>query len=83
MTTNNLDLSYFNFSSISRSLSTKPKKIVGFSKGVVVLNQLMIDSREESGVDFFKLVETMCWLDGAHNGGLLTWMSGNFCCSSF
>ena len=79
MTTNYSDLSYFNFASISRSLSTKPKKIVGFSKGVVVLNQLMIDSREESGVDFFKLVETMCWLDGAHNGGLLTWMSGTFC----
>ena len=61
-----------------------PKKIIGFSKGVVVLNQLMIDSRdrdkkdskEKSCKDFFDLVQTMCWLDGGHNGGILTWIAG-------
>lgn len=45
---------------------TQPKKIIGFSKGVVVLNQLVFEWKH-SNSDFFKSIETLCWIDGGHN----------------
>ena len=58
-------------------------KLVGFSKGVVCLNQILIDFYKlENKCDaddelrrWFSNVETMAWLDGGHNGGKMTWIT--------
>ena len=60
-----------------------PVKVVGFSKGVVCLNQILIDLYKfENKCDaddklrrWFSNVETMAWLDGGHNGGKMTWIT--------
>ena len=56
-----------------------PAELVGFSKGCVVLNQLLYDLREakldESTQNFVNLVKRIHWLDGAHNGGSNTWIT--------
>ncbi|KAL4222855.1 hypothetical protein ACF0H5_018895 [Mactra antiquata] len=47
-------------------------KIVGFSKGCVVLTKLMFELKtyenDKTVQDFLKKVSTFCWLDGGHNG---------------
>jgi len=60
---------------LSMSVSKISKKLIGFSKGVVVLNQLLLDSKSQLCQDFFDSVQTMCWLDGGHNGGKHTWLT--------
>ena len=70
-------------------------KLVGFSKGVVVLNQLLFDwhtlsSATTSSNDdenelmkkFFLQTEKISWLDGGHNGGKFTWICDDFVLSS-
>ncbi|TRY64364.1 hypothetical protein TCAL_11725 [Tigriopus californicus] len=57
-----------------------PKTLVGFSKGTVVLNQLLIElaqlSKAQPSLDMFaNSVEKWCWLDGGHSGGKLTWIT--------
>ena len=53
--------------------------IVGFSKGCVVLNQLLYDlgeaKVEEDAVPFLKTVKNMYWLDGGHAGGSNTYVT--------
>ena len=58
--------------------------MIGFSKGVVVLNQLLLDwhqmhnmeeSLDEDLLRFYKTIRTWIWLDGGHNGGQDTWMT--------
>ena len=61
--------------------------LIGFSKGVVVLNQVLYDlhllqgdSQDENGKkqrlkDFSNQIERMIWLDGGHNGGKDTWIT--------
>ena len=61
--------------------------LIGFSKGVVVLNQVLHDlhllqgdSQDENGKkqrlkDFSNQIERMIWLDGGHNGGKDTWIT--------
>ena len=56
-----------------------PVSIIGFSKGCVVLNQLLHelehakDNPELQG--FVRRVTHMYWLDGGHNGGSKTWIT--------
>ena len=57
-----------------------PTTIIGFSKGCIVLNQLLFDLKEnlcdqEPVKNFIENVETMVWLDGGHNGGNNTWIT--------
>ena len=50
---------------------SKPVTLVGFSKGVVVLNQVL---RELSSLAAHNLpLTSMVWLDGGHNGGRDIW----------
>ena len=56
----------------------RPLTLVGFSKGCVVLNQLLYDLQEAKEdpetSEFVKSVREMYWLDGGHNGGSNTWI---------
>lgn len=60
--------------------TTQPVDIIGFSKGCVVLNQLLyeLNSKLEAGSDtraFIDRVGRMTWLDGGHAGhGEPTWV---------
>ena len=78
-----------------RPITTLPRKIVGFSKGVVVLNQLLFDwhtlsstasNNEEKEIElmkkFFLQTEKISWLHGGHNGGKSTWICDEFVLSS-
>ena len=50
---------------------TKPVTLIGFSKGVVALNQVL---RELSTFSAHNLrLTSMVWLDGGHNGGRDIW----------
>ncbi|GFR72725.1 UPF0565 protein C2orf69 homolog [Elysia marginata] len=54
-----------------------PISIIGFSKGCVVLNQLVYEIPYAIQYDpevkqFFSKVKTLFWLDGGHNGGDVT-----------
>lgn len=52
-----------------------PVLIVGFSKGCVVLNQLVYDLKSGADVDIVRRVRAMYWLDGGHNGGSKIWIT--------
>lgn len=57
-----------------------PKTLVGFSKGTVVLNQLLLElaqlSQAKPELDMFaQSVKKWCWLDGGHSGGKMTWIT--------
>lgn len=58
-------------------------KLVGFSKGCIVLNQFLyeyhyyktfttVDSNE---MKFISKIKHMYWLDGGHSGGKNTWIT--------
>ncbi|KAI5944664.1 mitochondrial protein C2orf69 homolog [Manis javanica] len=53
--------------------------LIGFSKGCVVLNQLLFELKEakkDENIDaFIKSIRTMYWLDGGHSGGSNTWVT--------
>ncbi|CAL8071932.1 unnamed protein product [Orchesella dallaii] len=57
--------------------------LVGFSKGCVVLNQLLYEFHylktltpdDLSMDDFLSCIKDMYWLDGGHNGGKNTWIT--------
>ncbi|CAH2306035.1 Hypothetical predicted protein [Pelobates cultripes] len=53
--------------------------VIGFSKGCVVLNQLLHELQEahqDKDVNsFLANIESMYWLDGGHSGGSETWIS--------
>ncbi len=61
------------------SIPDLPTEIVGFSKGCVVLNQLLHELRlakEDPDLQgFINQVQHMYWLDGGHNGGSKTWIT--------
>ncbi|ELU10321.1 hypothetical protein CAPTEDRAFT_122025 [Capitella teleta] len=50
-----------------------PLDIIGFSKGCVVLNQLVYDMKADD--ELTKKVRGLYWLDGGHNGGSKTWIT--------
>lgn len=52
-----------------------PLVIIGFSKGCVVLNQLVYDLEGSDEPDFISQVKAMYWLDGGHNGGSDVWIT--------
>ncbi|NWY02741.1 CB069 protein, partial [Nothoprocta ornata] len=53
--------------------------LVGFSKGCVVLNQLLYELKEakkDKNTDaFLKNIKAIYWLDGGHSGGSNTWVT--------
>jgi len=51
-----------------------PVTLVGFSKGVVVLNQIIHELPQPGNCDLVK-ISRMYWLDGGHNGGRETWIT--------
>jgi len=75
----------------SEPLGHLPKTLIGFSKGVVVLNQLLLDwhqlqkmdTMHEDLLEFYKSIHTWIWLDGGHNGGQDTWMTSEGPLSTF
>lgn len=62
-----------------------PVVLVGFSKGCVVLNQIIYElSMVSEGVDprltdFVSRISTMYWLDGGHSGESNTWITDEKC----
>ena len=58
-----------------------PIVLVAFSKGCVVLNQLLYDLKDAREDDtlapFVNNVKAMYWLDGGHNGGSKTWITSD------
>ncbi|XP_004459006.2 mitochondrial protein C2orf69 homolog [Dasypus novemcinctus] len=61
------------------SLNGASFTLIGFSKGCVVLNQLLFELKEakkDKNVDtFIKSIRTIYWLDGGHSGGSNTWVT--------
>ncbi|XP_056392528.1 mitochondrial protein C2orf69 homolog [Hyla sarda] len=53
--------------------------LIGFSKGCVVLNQLLHEMQEAKKdieiSSFLANIESMYWLDGGHSGGSNTWIT--------
>lgn len=60
--------------------------MIGFSKGVVVLNQILheiaalrdqtqLNAEQEKLLEFSRTISAMSWLDGGHNGGKDTWLT--------
>ncbi|CAK7306831.1 Mitochondrial protein C2orf69 [Vulpes lagopus] len=61
------------------SLNGASFTLIGFSKGCVVLNQLLFELKEakkDKDIDaFIRSIRTMYWLDGGHSGGSNTWVT--------
>ncbi|XP_007532193.2 mitochondrial protein C2orf69 homolog [Erinaceus europaeus] len=61
------------------SLNVASFTLIGFSKGCVVLNQLLFElkeARKDKDIDaFIKSIRAMYWLDGGHSGGSNTWIT--------
>ncbi|NXF95011.1 CB069 protein, partial [Eubucco bourcierii] len=53
--------------------------LIGFSKGCVVLNQLLYELKEakkdKNTGAFLKNIKALYWLDGGHSGGSNTWVT--------
>uniref|UniRef100_A0A8D0E3T8 Chromosome 2 open reading frame 69 n=1 Tax=Salvator merianae TaxID=96440 RepID=A0A8D0E3T8_SALMN len=53
--------------------------LIGFSKGCIVLNQLLYElqeARKHKDIDaFVKNIRAIYWLDGGHSGGSNTWVT--------
>ncbi|XP_013396861.1 UPF0565 protein C2orf69 homolog [Lingula anatina] len=66
--------------------TTLPISVVGFSKGCVVLNQLLFELQAAKADPelgkFVSQVQSMYWLDGGHNGGSKTWVTDRTILSS-
>ncbi|XP_078572219.1 mitochondrial protein C2orf69-like [Branchiostoma floridae x Branchiostoma japonicum] len=60
-------------------LQSLPITFVGFSKGCVVLNEILFELQEAKPIpelqEFLARVKTMYWLDGGHQGGSNTWVT--------
>ncbi|KAL8578617.1 hypothetical protein ACOMHN_007075 [Nucella lapillus] len=56
-----------------------PVHLIGFSKGCIVLNQLVQELEHAENDDnvqkFIGQVQVMTWLDGGHSGGSNTWVT--------
>ncbi|KAM5327192.1 mitochondrial protein C2orf69 homolog [Glossophaga mutica] len=61
------------------SLNGASFTLIGFSKGCVVLNQLLFELKEakkDKNIHaFINSIRTMYWLDGGHSGGSNTWIT--------
>uniref|UniRef100_A0A4W3JBG8 Chromosome 2 open reading frame 69 n=1 Tax=Callorhinchus milii TaxID=7868 RepID=A0A4W3JBG8_CALMI len=64
-----------------RRVSTAPAQtiLIGFSKGCVVLNQLLHElseaQKDEELAAFIQTISQVYWLDGGHAGGSNTWVT--------
>lgn len=64
---------------LSAATDNMPLILIGFSKGCVVLNQLvhemhhLVETKEIK--DFIAKVKSMCWLDCGHAGGSNVWIT--------
>ncbi|NP_001016527.1 UPF0565 protein C2orf69 homolog [Xenopus tropicalis] len=67
---------YLGMPSLKDSLSIT---VIGFSKGCVVLNQLLYELQEaikdKDIQSFLANIKAMYWLDGGHSGGCDTWIT--------
>ncbi|XP_050419240.1 mitochondrial protein C2orf69 homolog isoform X1 [Patella vulgata] len=60
---------------------SKPLVLMGFSKGCIVLNQILYELEKINNGDiqdlkeFVKSVKDFYWLDGGHSGGKNTWVT--------
>ena len=58
---------------------TSSKTLVAFSKGTVVLNQLLWEMSDNDvasrNIEFIKTIDSMWWLDGGHGGKKNTWIT--------
>lgn len=63
--------------SFNSSVADIPIHLIGFSKGCVVLNQLLfeIEAACKDGSTLLPRVHAMTWLDGGHSGGSNTWLT--------
>lgn len=54
-----------------------PIRLVGFSKGCVVLNQILfeLETDDVEEKEFLSQINAMYWLDGGHNGSQDTWIT--------
>lgn len=58
-------------------------KLIGFSKGCIVLNQFLYEfhyyktftSNDSNEMKFIFKIRDMYWLDGGHSGGKNTWIT--------
>lgn len=58
-------------------------KLVGFSKGCIVLNQFLYEyhyyktftTSDSNEMKFISKIKHMYWLDGGHSGGKNTWIT--------
>ncbi|XP_074857136.1 mitochondrial protein C2orf69 homolog [Carettochelys insculpta] len=61
------------------AIGTASFTLIGFSKGCVVLNQLLYELKEakkDRNIDtFIKNIRAFYWLDGGHSGGSKTWVT--------
>ncbi|XP_003226132.2 mitochondrial protein C2orf69 homolog [Anolis carolinensis] len=77
------DCEYFGYSSLGfiepSVVGGASFTLIGFSKGCVVLNQLLHELKEaEKDMDicaFIKNIKAIYWLDGGHSGGSNTWVT--------
>ncbi|XP_034989170.1 mitochondrial protein C2orf69 homolog [Zootoca vivipara] len=77
------DCEYFNGSTMNlfepSVIGEASFTLIGFSKGCVVLNQLLHELKEaKKGKDtnaFIKNIRAIYWLDGGHSGGSNTWVT--------
>ncbi|NXU56518.1 CB069 protein, partial [Turnix velox] len=64
---------------IPSAVDTASFTLIGFSKGCVVLNQLLYELKEakkDKNTDaFLKNIKAIYWLDGGHSGGSNTWVT--------
>lgn len=77
------DSEYFNNTSVSfiepSVVGGVSFTLIGFSKGCVVLNQLLYELKEakkDKNINaFIKNIRAIYWLDGGHSGGSNTWVT--------
>ncbi|XP_066302746.1 mitochondrial protein C2orf69 homolog [Branchiostoma lanceolatum] len=64
-----------------------PITFVGFSKGCVVLNEILFELQEAKPIpelqQFLGRVKSMYWLDGGHQGGSNTWVTNEVTLRNF
>ncbi|ESO84552.1 hypothetical protein LOTGIDRAFT_131973 [Lottia gigantea] len=75
----NLSKLYQNILSLSDA-GPHPLSLIGFSKGCVVLNQIVhelvgLDTLDKESNEFVKRIQQFYWLDGGHSGGKNTWVT--------
>ncbi|XP_035216510.1 UPF0565 protein C2orf69 homolog [Stegodyphus dumicola] len=80
----------FNSMAMKQKFFDGPIDLIGFSKGCIVLNQILysfsavINESDQSLMPFIKKIKNIYWLEGGHSGPSSTWVTDksvlkNFC----